>query len=56
MGLIRTIDEFVNVDLVPLQELIDAVLDGKIEDAKPWSARWRWTRSVIACNVAKGIE
>ena len=27
-------DEFVNVDLVPLQELIDAVLDGKIEDAK----------------------
>ena len=27
-------DEFVNVDLVPLRELIDAVLDGKIEDAK----------------------
>lgn len=27
-------DEFVNVDLVPLPELIDAVLDGKIEDAK----------------------
>ncbi|MBY4797781.1 NUDIX hydrolase [Collinsella sp. AGMB00827] len=27
-------DEFVNVDLVPLTELIDAVLDGKIEDAK----------------------
>lgn len=27
-------DEFVNVDLVPLGELIDAVLDGKIEDAK----------------------
>lgn len=27
-------DEFLNVDLVPLQELIDAVLDGKIEDAK----------------------
>ncbi|MDO4436504.1 MAG: NUDIX hydrolase [Coriobacteriaceae bacterium] len=27
-------DEFVNVDLVPLSELIDAVLDGKIEDAK----------------------
>ncbi len=26
-------DEFVNVDLVPLSELIDAVLDGKIEDA-----------------------
>ena len=27
-------DEFINVDLVPLTELIDAVLDGKIEDAK----------------------
>lgn len=27
-------DEFVNVDLVPLSELIDAVLDGRIEDAK----------------------
>lgn len=27
-------DEFVNVDLVPVSELIDAVLDGKIEDAK----------------------
>ena len=27
-------DEFLNVDLVPLTELIDAVLDGKIEDAK----------------------
>lgn len=27
-------DEFLNVDLVPLGELIDAVLDGKIEDAK----------------------
>lgn len=27
-------DEFVNVELVPLHELIDAVLDGKIEDAK----------------------
>ncbi len=27
-------DEFVNVDLVPLTELVDAVLDGKIEDAK----------------------
>ena len=26
-------DEFVNVDLVPLHELIDAVHDGKIEDA-----------------------
>lgn len=27
-------DEFVNVDLVPLHELIDAVLDGKIQDTK----------------------
>lgn len=27
-------DEFVNVDLVPLTELVDAVLDGKVEDAK----------------------
>lgn len=27
-------DEFINVDLVPLNELIDAVLDGKVEDAK----------------------
>ena len=27
-------DEFINVDLVDLPEFIDAVLDGKIEDAK----------------------
>ncbi len=27
-------DEFINVDLVDVTELIDAVLDGKIEDAK----------------------
>ena len=27
-------DEFLNVDLVPVNELVDAVLDGKIEDAK----------------------
>lgn len=27
-------DEFINVDLVPLDELVDAVLDGRIEDAK----------------------
>ena len=27
-------DEFINVDLVPLGELIDAVLDGRIEDCK----------------------
>lgn len=28
------IDEFINVDLVALNELVDAVLDGQIEDAK----------------------
>jgi ADP-ribose pyrophosphatase len=27
-------DEFINVDLVPLEQLINAVLDGRIEDAK----------------------
>ena len=27
-------DEFINVDLVDLGELVDAVLDGRIEDAK----------------------
>jgi ADP-ribose pyrophosphatase len=27
-------DEFINVDLVPLQDFIDAVLDGQVEDAK----------------------
>ena len=27
-------DEFINVDVVPLEELVDAVLDGRIEDAK----------------------
>ncbi len=27
-------DEFINVDLVPVEELVDAVLDGRIEDAK----------------------
>lgn len=27
-------DEFINVDLVPLEELVDAVLDGRIEDSK----------------------
>jgi len=27
-------DEFINVDLVDLSELIDAVLDGRIEDSK----------------------
>lgn len=27
-------DEFINVDHVPLEELVDAVLDGRIEDAK----------------------
>ena len=37
-------DEFVNVDLVPLAELIDAVLDGKIEDAKT-------VVGALACDV-----
>ena len=27
-------DEFINVDLVELSELVDTVLDGRIEDAK----------------------
>lgn len=27
-------DEFINVDLVELTELVDAVLDGRVEDAK----------------------
>ena len=27
-------DEFINVDLVEVSELVDAVLDGRIEDAK----------------------
>ena len=27
-------DEFINVDLVELSQLIDAVLDGQVEDAK----------------------
>ena len=27
-------DEFINVDLVSLPEFVDAVLDGRIEDAK----------------------
>ena len=27
-------DEFINVDLIKVPELIDAVLDGQIEDAK----------------------
>ena len=27
-------DEFIHVDLVELSELVDAVLDGRIEDAK----------------------
>ena len=31
-------DEFINVDLVPLEELVDAVLDGRIEDAKTVTA------------------
>ena len=28
------VDEFINVDLVELTDLVDAVLDGRIEDAK----------------------
>lgn len=27
-------DEFINVDMVELGELVDAVLDGRVEDAK----------------------
>ena len=42
-------DEFVNVELVPLHELIDAVLDGKIEDAKT-------VVGALACDcVADGL-
>lgn len=37
-------DEFLNVDLVPVQELVDAVLDGKIEDAKT-------VVGALACDV-----
>ena len=37
-------DEFLNVDLVPLSELIDAVLDGKIQDAKT-------VVGALACDV-----
>lgn len=37
-------DEFLNVDLVDLQELVDAVLDGKIEDAKT-------VVGALACDV-----
>ena len=35
-------DEFVNVDLVPLAELVDAVLDGKVEDAKTVVGSLAW--------------
>ena len=44
-------DEFVNVDLVPLHELIDAVLDGKIEDAKTVVGAWPATASHTALGA-----
>lgn len=37
-------DEFLNVDLVDVQDLVDAVLDGKIEDAKT-------VVGALACDV-----
>ena len=37
-------DEFLNIDLVPVGELVDAVLDGKIEDAKT-------VVGALACDV-----
>ena len=37
-------DEFLNVELVDVQELVDAVLDGKIEDAKT-------VVGALACDV-----
>ena len=37
-------DEFLNVDLVPVNELVDAVLDGRIEDAKT-------VVGALACDV-----
>ena len=37
-------DEFLNIDLVPVNELVDAVLDGKIEDAKT-------VVGALACDV-----
>lgn len=37
-------DEFLNVDLVPVNELVDAVLDGKIKDAKT-------VVGALACDV-----
>lgn len=37
-------DEFINVDMVPVGELVDAVLDGKIEDAKT-------VVGALACDV-----
>lgn len=37
-------DEFLNVDLVDIQDLVDAVLDGKIEDAKT-------VVGALACDV-----
>lgn len=37
-------DEFLNVELVPVSELVDAVLDGKIQDAKT-------VVGALACDV-----
>ena len=43
-------DEFINVDLVPLDELIDAVLDGRIEDCKTVTA------ALICDAVSRRLE
>lgn len=43
-------DEFINVDLVELTELVDAVLDGRVEDAKT-------VVGALACDaVARRLE
>ena len=43
-------DEFINVDLVELSELVDAVLDGKIEDTKT-------VVGALACDaIARRLE
>ncbi|MFZ2756762.1 MAG: NUDIX hydrolase, partial [Atopobiaceae bacterium] len=43
-------DEFINVDMVDLGELIDAVLDGRIEDAKT-------VVGALACDaIARRLE
>ena len=43
-------DEYINVDLVPLDELIDAVLDGRIEDCKTVTA------ALICDAVSRRLE